>query len=253
MAEDTRDLQEAFRRAEAELQRRIDLRDFNDELAGLDIRAPRFHSAAFIEERREGRSGGRGSTAQREYASFLQMLLATNAAYARLYNDTLSLLRDAEAATERAIAKAQQALDEARTTLEQTLGRAATLPDGTRVFRDARGQVWTEHGQRVSDADAARIEWRGDEPGYERFKAESEAVAGGLSRLEELQGFRVNTLGHIRGRMMDQDSPASPDELQHFKRDLTESVPPAVRVELAAEAPVAADPIPPGQITVRPL
>jgi hypothetical protein len=227
-------LQAAFRRAEAELQRRIDLRDFNDELAGLDIRAPRFHSAEFIEERRDARSGRRGSSAQREYANFLQMLLATNAAYARLYNDTLSLLRDAEAATERAISKAQQALDEARATLEQTLGRAATLPDGTRVFRDARGQVSTEHGQRVSDPDASGIEWRGDEPGYERFKAESEAVTDRRTSLEELQGYSVNTLGRIRDRMMDQHNPASAEQIQQFKQDLQEKMPVDAQVEFTA-------------------
>lgn len=229
------ELGEAFEKIAAERQRREDRADYERELAGIDIgRTARFHDAEFVDERRERRSGASSRTqrsAEREYASRLQRLLATNAAYAQLYNDTMTSLGDAEAATDGAIAKAQRILEEAREQLDRTLSRAAKLSDGTRVFRDARGNVWTEHGMRVSEAEAAHIEWRGDEPAYEQFSEESEAVRDRLTRLEALQGFRVDTLGRIRDRMSDQDNPPSSDEVERFKRDIQENMPPEARTE----------------------
>lgn len=220
---------------EAARTREEDRRDYERELAGIDIgRDARFHGTEFVEERRQGRSGASNSqrSAQQQYASRLQMLMATNPGYAKLYNDTMGALGDAEAATDRAIAKAQKALDDAQQQLEHTLSRAAKLPDGMRVFRDARGDVWNKRGQPVSEADAAAIEWRGDEPAYEQFLEESESVRDRLTRLEALQGYRVDTLGSIRDRMDDEESPPSATEVERFKRDILERAPPEVRAEM---------------------
>lgn len=222
---------------EAARTRDEDRRDYERELAGIDIgREARFHSTEFVEERRQGRGGASSSSRrdQREFASRLQMLLATNPAYAKLYSDTMVALGDAEAATDRAIAKAQKALEDAQQRLEQTLSRAAMLRDGTRVFRDARGNVWNEHRERVSEADAAAIEWRGDEPAYEQFLQESESVKDRLTRLEALQGFRVDTLGGIRDRMDDPHNPPSGEDIDQFGREMQEKMPDAVREELTA-------------------
>lgn len=226
---------------EAARTREEDRRDFERELAGIDIgREARFHSTEFVEERRQGRGGSSNAqrTAQQQYASRLQMLLATNPGYANLYNDTMDALGDAEAATDRAIAKAQKALEDAQRQLEQTLSRAAKLPDGTRVFRDARGNVWNEHRQRVSEADAAGIEWRGDEPAYEQFLEDSESVKDRLTRLEALQGFRVDTLGRFRDRIMDQDNPVTDTELKEINRTVKNNVRDLGIVE---DAPALAD------------
>jgi hypothetical protein len=231
---DTGELKAAWE-TEAAAKREEDRRDYERELAGIDIgRAARFHTAEYVEQRRQGRSGASQDqkSAQRDYASRLQMLLATNAAYANLYNGTMDALGDAESATDRAIAKAQEALTEAQVQLEQTLGRAAKLPDGTRVFRDERGQVWTEHGTQVSETDAAGIEWRGDEPAYKQFLEESESVRDRLTRLEALQGFRVDTLGRFRDRMDDPDNPPTAKEMQQYRREMEEKMPEAVREEL---------------------
>lgn len=228
---------------EASRTREEDRRDYERELAGIDIgREARFHSTEFVEERRQGRGGSSSAqrTAQQQYASRLQMLLATNPAYAKLYNDTMDALGDAEAATDRAIAKAQEALEDAQRQLEQTLSRAAKLPDGTRVFRDARGNVWNERRQRVSEAEAASIEWRGDEPAYEQFLEDSESVTDRLTRLEALQGYRVDTLGSIRDRIADQDNPPSASEIEQYKRDIHEKMPEAAQEEMTPQAPVLA-------------
>lgn len=228
------DLGEAFEKIAADRQRREDRADYERELAGIDIgRTARFHNGDFVEERRQGRSGASSThrSSQREFVSRLQMLLSTNAAYAKLHNDTMIALGDAEAATDLAIAKAQKAWEEAREQLDHTLSSAAKLADGTRVFRDARGNVWSEHGTRVSEADAAHIEWRGDEPAYEQFLEESESVRDRLTRLEALQGFRVDTLGRIRDRLDDKDNPPSTEEVERFKRDIHENMPPEARAE----------------------
>lgn len=197
------------------------------ELAGIDIgREARFHGTEFVEERRQGRGGASSAqrSAQQQYASRLQMLLATNPGYAKLYSDTLGALGDAEEATDRAIVKAQKALEEAQQQLDHTVNRAAKLSDGTRVFRDARGNVWNERCQRVSEADAAGIEWRGDEPAYEQFLEDSESVKDRLTRLEELQGFRVDTLGRFRDRIDDKDNPITESELRNGQREIAEKL-----------------------------
>lgn len=238
------DLGEAFEKIAADRQRREDRADYERELAGIDIgRTARYHTAEFVEERRQGRSGASSThrSSQREFASRLQMLLSTNAAYAKLYNDTMTTLADAENATDQAIGKAQKAWEEAREQLDRTLSRAAKLPDGTRVFRDARGNIWSEHGARVSDADAAQIEWRGDEPAYEQFSEESESVRDRLTRLEALQGFRVDTLGRFRDRMTDEDNPVSEPEL----RDINRQIEQGLQQRKIVEAPAGASaPIP---------
>jgi hypothetical protein len=227
---------------EAARTREDDRRDYERELAGIDIgRDARFHGTEFVEERRQGRSGASSTqrSAQQQYASRLQMLLATNPGYAKAYNHTMGALGDAEAATDRAITKAQKALEEAQQRLEQTLTRTAKLSDGTRVFRDARGNVWNERGQRVSEADAAGIEWRGDEPAHEQFFEESESVRDRLTRLEALQGYRVDTLGGIRDRMTDQENPPSSKEIEQFHRDIQDKMPTEAKAELASSQPVA--------------
>ncbi|MCV0370224.1 hypothetical protein [Filomicrobium sp.] len=232
MSYDTHDLRGIFKEAKRELERREDERDFAAEVSGISNgKAARFLSAEDHEKRRAEHTG-EGERRRNESFARLQTLLASNAAYARLYNDTMGLLGDAEDATDRAIAKAQAALEEAQAQLEQTVSRAAQLPDGSRVFRDARGQVWNERGERVSDAHAAAIEWRGDEPAYEQYLEEREAVTDRVTRLEALQGFRVDTLGRIRDRMSDHDNPPAAHEIEQFKRDIQENMPEPVRDEL---------------------
>lgn len=93
---------------EAARTREDDRRDYERELAGIDIgREARFHGTEFVEERRQGRSGTSAAqrSVQREFASRLQMLLATNPGYAALYNDTMGALGDAEKAADDALEK----------------------------------------------------------------------------------------------------------------------------------------------------
>lgn len=223
---------------EAARTREEDRRDYERELAGIDIgRDARFHGTEFVEERRQGRSGASSAqrSAQREFTSRLQMLLATNPGYATLYNDTMGALGDAEDATDRAIVKAEAALKAAQEKLEQTRSRAAKLPtDDSPVFKDKHGIVRNERGEAVNDDIADQIEWRGDEPAYEQFLEDSESVKDRLTRLEALQGYRVDTLGGIRDRMDDKENPPAAEEVGRFKREIHEKMPPEVHAERQA-------------------
>ncbi|WP_439543305.1 hypothetical protein [Hyphomicrobium sp.] len=213
---------------EAARTREEDRRDNERELAGIDIgREARFHGTEFVEERRQGRSGASSAqrSAQREFTSRLQMLLATNPGYAALYNDTMGALGDAEDATDRAIVKAEAAHKAAQEKLEQTRSRAAKLPtDDSPVFKDKHGIVRNERGEAVNDDIADRIEWRGDEPAYEQFLEDSESVKDRLTRLEALQGFRVDTLGRFRDLMDDKDNPITETELREGQREIAEKL-----------------------------
>lgn len=254
MAYETNDLREFFRNAELEFKRKEDERDFADEMAERETyKIPRFLSADNREERRDNRSSQSRRAA--ESMSRLQLLLASNPGYARLYNDTFDALRHAEAETERAIERATELLAAAQTKLQATLDKAPTLPNGTRVFKDARGQVWNEHGERVNDADAGRIEWHGNEPAYEQFLEDSESVADRLTHLEDLQGFRVDTLGKFRDKMMDQENPVSEDELRGFRLDMDNKLSDLARAEDVSPMTQTADtvPIPQAGIAVRSL
>lgn len=237
-----RDLQGIFLQAEAELlrRRREDERDFNAEMVGIDNgKLARFLTGEERERRRDERRGEGSTRSERERLSRLQMLLASNPAYAKAYGQTMDSLRGAEEATDRALLKAQARLDEAKRKLQDTLDRAARLPDGTRVFRDKWGQVWTKYGERLSEADSAGIEWRSGHPGYEALTEDREAVQDSLTRLEALQGYRVDTLGRVRDRMTDQDNPPSVAEMEKYRQDIHDKMPVAAQAEMSHRAPIA--------------
>lgn len=201
-------MRDVFRLAEVELKRREDDADLKAEMAGLpNGKMARFLGEDHRDERRHGRSGG-GDTRKTENLSRLQMLLASNPAYARAYTQTFDAMRNAENAAAEALAKLEAAHAKAERELQDMLDHAARLPDGRRVFKDERGQVRDEHGARVSELDAASIAWRGDEPTWEDFEGQR-AYTGQLSRgIDELRGVQVD-LGDIREQMTDKDHPPS--------------------------------------------
>lgn len=145
MGYDTGELK-AIWEIEAARTREEDRRDYERELAGIDIgREARFHGTEFVEERRQGRGGASSAqrSAQQQYASRLQMLLATNPGYAKAYNNTMDALGDSEKAADDAIEKLEVALTKARRETQDMLERAAKLPDGRRVFKDKNGKSGT--------------------------------------------------------------------------------------------------------------
>lgn len=220
------DLQDEFEmraRQAAEERRQLDFDDLQNESAGRETgRMARFLSA----DTREARAGrGKGSDKTSEHLSRLQQLLASNPAYAALYHETFDKLRAAEAATEAAL----QALQARRTQLEAAredmLARAARLPDGTAVFRDEHGRVWSAEGEEIGGHALEAIVWPEDAPAYEAFSETGHALGNAAQKTEALRGYQVEVLGHVRERMRDEDEPPSVDELKDFQVILNERMP----------------------------
>ena len=207
---------------EAARTREDDRRDYERELAGIDIgREARFHGTEFVEERRQGRSGASSAqrSAQREFTSRLQMLLATNPGYAALYNDTMGALGDAEKAADDALEKLEAALTKARRETQNMLERAAKLPGGRSVFKDKDGQVWDEHGERISADQAASIQWRGDEPTREAFIDQSRYAKDISRSVDEMRGVQVD-LGGIREEMTAKDNPPTQERVEDLRNQI---------------------------------
>jgi len=236
------DLQAAFFAA----VRRQDFEDLQNEMAGRETgRLARFLSP---DERERIKDGKSKSERQAEAMTRLQWMLANDPKYAALYDDTFNKLREAEQAAECALEKARLALARAEQDLQTTLDSAARLQDGTRAFKDQKGQVRTEHGEKVSDLDAASIEWRGDEPSYEQFLETRSTVESLGGRIDKIEKMQVEVLGHARDRLTDHENPVSKDEMIELQRGLedamTLSAEPAMFESVASIDPMASGPLP---------
>lgn len=244
---------------EAARTREQDRQDFERELAGVDIgREARFHGSQFVEERREGRSGSSSTSRreQREFTSRLQMLLATNPAYAALHADAVQSWRDTEDAAEEALRQIEAALEEARIEQQKLLERAP-LVEGKRVFRDDDGSVWTDDDARLPDEVAAGIQWKGDEPTRKEFKA-------GQARIDELTrsgdriwGIQVE-VADLGAELNDDENPPSEerteeikDSFENYRREIRELTPSVIKAENHAPPAAVSDVTVP--VTMRPL
>ncbi len=107
----------------------------------------------------------------------------------------------------------QQALEHERAALDDFLSRAATLPGGSKVFRDKRGAVRTQDGKTVADDIASSIIWRGDEPSYEDYTAQKDRVEGLENAECEIRGIETE-LGGIRGELTNNDKPPTATQIE---------------------------------------
>lgn len=204
-------------RAAADEHKKMEFEDLQRELMGIEgPREARFLDADIRDSRDINKRGEKD--AQR--ISRLQLLLLQDPAYAALYNETFDKLRDAERAAEIALASAILTRDAVQRFLQEMLDRAPRLPDGTHVFRDAQGQVWTEDGQLVDPALAEGIEWRGNEFSYEQYLAQKDTLQSVEDHIQALTHYQINVLGHVRDRMTDEKNPASKEDMESFQRDI---------------------------------
>lgn len=215
--------------------------DLGNEAAGREVgRISRFlgeNTAETVNARRRGKDDGDDA---------LDFALIAQQSYEALLNDTWDRLRDAETAAERALQQAQDELTASTAALQTTLDRAATLPDGTRVFRDEAGQVRTERREAVDPDVAASIAWQGYEPSYETFTIREDAVSHDQQRIDTIRGHQV-TLGEYRERMDEGD--LSRDELEDISdgidRIMTDIAPAETNDrELATQTPTASISLP---------
>jgi len=216
------DSNDQLKRAFREAERRQDFADFQNEQQGLETgRMTRFLSGEELERRKPG-----GESRERERdMSRLQQLLATNAIYAATYDATWNALEEAEDKTMAALAALTRKAAADNERLQAIVDNSARLPDGTRVFRDTEGTVWTEHGRLVEPEAAETIVWTGIEPTYGEFRAAGDTVAETDAAILEIERYQVDVLGQARDRLTDDDNPPDLEELETIQEQIEMQMP----------------------------
>ena len=217
-------------------RKREDFADLQNELAGRDNgRMSRFLSAE-ERDRRNGQSNDR----TRHRTTMLDLLLQ-DAAYRELYNNTMADLADAENAVYEALVEAARHVKETAQALEDTLDRAAKLPDGTKVFRGRDGKVYTEDGEEVDAASVALISWPDDAPSWEDYQKLREAHDDARADHSKLVGYQ-SELDDIRAHMEDPENPPTKDDMNGYRQRIKDIGRDAVKAnnvenEMAVERP----------------
>ena len=179
----------------AAIERKQDTDDFNNEMSGRHTgRMQRF---GFEKEREQIR--------QRKEREDHQRTIIINAAYMAKYNDLMNDLTHTENIL-------HAALDEAAQDVSRLRKNAASLEDGTKVFKDKDGNVYDENGRKLSDAEASKLDWPDGATSWEDFKKAKER----LERLDK-DFYRLE---FIRSRMEDKDNPPSQDDLDNWQKEV---------------------------------
>lgn len=210
-APDDPDFERLVRRAEAE--RRAELNaDLGDEMAGRETgRIKRFlPGEASLETQKK-----RERDVDRQFMSLLDQLLL-DPVYRARYEAFGVFLASAETRADRLLDEAEDALSAIREKTESMLDQASRLPDGRRVFRSSDGRVIDEHGQAVSDDDAASVVWRDGAPTAEAYLEARRKERDIQAHLIELQKLRTD-LGGVRDRYTDPDNPLTIQEMDEHQ------------------------------------
>jgi hypothetical protein len=217
---------EEINRLAANKRQQENVDDLGNETAGRETgRILRFSAADNQQVQEEKRKR------EEAYENLLQQMLQ-NAAYAKLYHKTEDLTTRAEILTTKALELLAKDMLQEKSVLEKMLDSANRTYDGTRVFRDAQGNVRDENGTIISADDAASIVWRNNAPSYEEIRAQQEKLAELRRREEELRHYQVDVLGNARDRLTDEKNPPSTDELQKIQKDIAEKAPTLVHDQL---------------------
>lgn len=181
----------------------------------------------------------------------LTWLLANNSAYAALHADANKAWRDADDAAEDALRQIEKALEEARIDQRALLERAPLI-NGKRVFRDDDGSVWTEDDVRLPDEVADGIQWRGDEPTRNEFKAGQARIDALIRSGDRVRGIQVE-VADLGAELNDDKNPPNTErteeiiqDLQNHQREIEENLPkPASReIEARTQLPIAMPAVP---------
>lgn len=220
MAVDIRDFHTAAQ-ALTEKQRQIDLDDLGNEMAGRETgRNSRFRN----KEDSNSEAAQRRRANTQAHMTALETMLLNDPEYAKIYNDTMDLLAEAEQVVEGALAQAEQALKQSSEELQTMLDNASQLPDGRKVFRDEEGQVWTADNERVSPEEAESIVWKDGSPSHTDFQKQKQLHQDRQQRYDDLYDSRYNVLGDIRNRMEDQDNPVAKEDVKGIQDTIEEQM-----------------------------
>ena len=206
-------------RTVSEIRRARDFGDLQNELAGRETgRISRFLG----ENSPNAKASQRRKSQQQIELTSLQLLLQNDPDYAAQYKGVMDLLSRAETATEQALTRAEQDLSLAQDEINDTLNSANKLPDGTVIFKDKEGSIWTENGRLVTEAELESVKWNENAPSYEDYIKRRQAVEDLQRHIVALRRYQVDVLGHSRNRLADPDNPPSADELKQIEKEIKE-------------------------------
>jgi hypothetical protein len=198
-------------------KREIDRRDFNAELIGADIgRQHRFIPAGFEPKDTEQKKK------EERFESALRRLLL-DPEYARLYQSAWGALNETQSALDKALLANARAQERLQTVVDDMESRAATLPNGEKVFRGGDGKLYTATGRKLSDVEARGVDMPKDAPSYDAYLQAQFALRKAIERGIELTGIQTTVLDPIRKKLGDEDNPPTPDELRKIIKILEEA------------------------------
>ncbi|MEO1406043.1 MAG: hypothetical protein AAFV54_06085, partial [Pseudomonadota bacterium] len=156
-------------------RRQRDHDDLQNEMAGRETgRARRF----LPEDARSGE--GARKRRERLAAETQLVLMLQDPVYRERYEATAAALSSVMQTTATVLARLEEQRVLAAAAVDDIRDKAARLPDGTRVYRDANGVIRREDGTAVDETLAATIIWMGHEPSFETFRSARD-------RLDEIQ------------------------------------------------------------------
>ena len=222
------DYRDKARRADA-AQREEVARDYGNESAGretgrIERHLPGEASPRSVARRRQERT--------RRMMSALERMIR-DPVYRAQYEAFGDYLNEAETKTETAFTEAEAALANAQDRLRNTNDGANVLPNGTKVFRAADGQVMDEHGNMVGAEDAAGIIWKDGAPTYEEYLAAKQRAEDAARLVDDFRRYQTDLLGRARDRWEDTDSPITPDEMEEWRERIERDNPVAARSAIA--------------------
>ena len=169
---------------------------------------------------------------RKEFLTQLQLALAQDKDFARLYARVDEMLRDAEILTEQSLQAACEELARHTKSLASGIAKANMLPDGTAVFMDENGDIITENQRKLEPDEIASLSWKDGAISYEEYLARKQAVEETVERIERLRHYQVDTLGHMRQRMHDTTDVVTKDELEGFQDILQNKEAPIAEITL---------------------
>ncbi|MEW7006740.1 hypothetical protein [Lentilitoribacter sp. EG35] len=159
---------------------------------------------------------GSGISSKGKKSDLTDIILNQNIDYAALYEKTMQTVRDAEDAVERAMQMATSRYAYSQAALDEAIGRAAELSDGTLVARSEKdGLVYTLDGALVDQDEAAQIEWTGRERSLEYIQSAQDRADTDLGILTKIRQDEAR-LGEIREEM---DSEPEPDRVKGLEEE----------------------------------
>lgn len=158
---------------------------------------------------------------ERRFRTMLEILLAEDAQYAKLYFEIKETLDGAKRAMGRALIDLNQRLGESERLFRLLQDNAAKLDDGTRVFRSAvDGSIYAENGRKLSSDEARGIEFSEHAPSWEAYKTAKDRLETVKEQKSAVETYQRDVIDRAQERLSDADDPPSLEELEKIERDI---------------------------------